>query len=389
MTSNNEDHPLFDPVSIGSIDCPNRVVMAPMTRNRADEQYAPTALNAEYYRQRASAGLIVTEATQVDPQGQGYPLTPGIYSEEQVQGWTKVTDAVHDDGGRIFLQLWHVGRISHSSYHDGDRPVAPSAIKPAGEVMTPDMEMVPFETPRALDTDEIPGIVDQYGRGARLANDAGFDGVEIHAANGYLIDQFLRSGTNQRTDRYGGSLENRTRFLEEVIESVTDEWAPDRVGIRYSPLSDFNDMSDDTPAETFGRAAAIAANHDLAYVHLAEPDEPKPPIRGDGTIRTVFSTIREQFDGPIMANGNYDLDSARDALDSGYADLISFARSFLANPDLPERLRSGGPINVPDESTFYGGGEEGYTDYPTLAELEDGAEVPTLSSLSELAARDG
>jgi N-ethylmaleimide reductase len=269
---------LFSELDLGALTLPHRVAMAPLTRNRAADGNVPHDLNVEYYRQRASAALIITEATQVAPKGQGYPRTPGIHSDAQVEGWKQVTDAVHEAGGRIFLQLWHVGRISHSSYHDGERPVAPSAIAPAGEVLTPDMEMVPFETPRALATDEVSEVVEQYRQGAENARRAGFDGVEIHAANGYLIDQFLRSGTNERTDRYGGSLENRLRFLREVTEAVTGEWDADRVGVRFSPLSPFNDMHDEHPAETFAAAAATANDFGLAYVHHVEPDAPKPPV---------------------------------------------------------------------------------------------------------------
>jgi len=379
-------NPLFSSFDLGSLTLPHRVAMAPLTRNRAGEGNAPGALNATYYRQRASAALLITEATQVAPKGQGYPRTPGIHSEAQVEGWSTVTDAVHEGGGRIFLQLWHVGRISHSDYHDGARPVAPSAIRPDGEVLTPDLEMVPFETPRALATDEVPEVVEQYRQGAANARRAGFDGVEIHAANGYLIDQFLRSGTNERTDRYGGSLENRLRFLREVADAVSDEWGGDRVGVRFSPLSPFNDMSDDTPAETFRAAAATANEHDLAYVHLVEPSEPKPPVAGEGEPAAVFSGIREAFDGALVANGNYDEDTAADAIERGYADLIAFGRAFLANPDLPRRLREGLPVNAPDESTFYNGDAEGYTDYPTWEALQNGQSFDTLESLREMAA---
>jgi N-ethylmaleimide reductase len=347
----------------------------------------PRELNIEYYRQRASAALIVSEATQVTPKGQGYPRTPGIHSEAQVKGWADVTDAVHEAGGRIFSQLWHVGRISHSSFHDGERPVAPSAIAPEGEVLTPDMEMVPFETPRALATDEVSEVVEQYRKGAANARRAGFDGVEVHAANGYLIDQFLRSGTNQRPDRYGGSLENRLRFLREIMTAVTDEWDAGRVGVRFSPLSPFNDMHDEHPAETFEAAAAAANDFDLAYVHHVEPAEPKPPVAGDGEPARVFAGMREAFKGAVVVNGNYDVETATDALDRGYADLIAFGRAFLANPDLPRRLREGLPINVPDEDTFYQGGETGYVDYPTWEELQNGATNATLDTLHELTPR--
>jgi len=244
--------------------------MAPLTRNRAAAGNVPTEMNAEYYRQRADAAFIVSEATQVAPKGQGYPRTPGIHSDAQVEGWKAVTDAVHDAGGRIFLQLWHVGRISHSLYHDGEKPVAPSPIPAEGEVITPELEMTSFETPRALETEEVPEVVEQYRRGAENAQRAGFDGVEIHGANGYLIDQFLRSGTNDRADRYGGSLDNRLRFLREVMAAVTDVWTSDRVGVRLSPLAPIHGIYDDTPEATFRGAAATANDHDLAYVHLVE-----------------------------------------------------------------------------------------------------------------------
>ena len=379
--------PLFSSFDLGALSLPNRMVMAPLTRNRAAEGNVPTDLNSKYYRQRASAGLIISEATQVTPKGQGYPRTPGIHSDAQVKGWKSVTDAVHEQGGRIFLQLWHVGRISHSSYHGGERPVAPSAVQPAGQAMTPDLELVPFETPRALQTEEVPGVVENFHQGAKNAQQAGFDGVEIHAANGYLIDQFLRSKTNRRTDRYGGSLENRLRFLREVMEAVLSVWDRGRVGVRLAPLSTAGDIADDDPEATFSRAAATADEFGLAYVHLVEPSEPKPPVAGSGREKAVFSGIREAFEGPLMANANYDLERARDAIERGYADLIAFGRSFLANPDLPRRLEEGLPINVPDEDTFYNGGERGYTNYPTWEELQKGASFETLDSLRALKPR--
>ncbi len=378
---------LFTEPDVGALTLPHRVAMAPLTRNRAGEGNVPVDLNATYYRQRASAALIVSEATQVAPKGQGYPRTPGIHSDAQVEGWKKVTDAVHDAGGRIFLQLWHVGRISHSSYHDGELPVAPSAVQAEGQVITPDLEMVSFETPRPLETREVPQVVEQYRRGAENARRAGFDGVEIHGANGYLIDQFLRSGTNRRTDRYGGSLENRLRFLREVMGAVTEEWPADRVGLRLSPLSPAHGITDETPEATFSGAADTAQEFDLSYVHLVEPSEPKPPVAGDGETARVFAAVREAFDGALVANGNYDRESATEAIDSGYADLVAFGRAFLANPDLPRRLREGLPINVPDEDTFYNGDERGYTDYPTWDELQNGATAETLDALSELSPR--
>ena len=380
---------LFRSLEAGALSFPNRVFMAPLTRNRAGEGNVPGDMNAEYYRQRASAGLIITEATQVTPKGQGYPRTPGIHSDAQVQGWKKVTDAVHEEDGQIVLQLWHVGRISHSSFHDGEKPVAPSAIKPEGETLTANMEMKPFETPRALETDEIAEVVEQYRHGAEQAKAAGFDGVEIHAANGYLVDQFLRSGTNERTDRYGGSLVNRLRFLNEVIEAVVDVWGADRVGIRFSPLASFNSMSDEDPEETFTAAAGLAEDAGLAYVHLVEPWEPKPPVDAeDDEVSQVFSSIREAYSGALVVNGNYDDESAKAAIEKGYADAIAFGRSFLANPDLPRRIREQLPINVPDQDTFYNGDEHGYTDYPTWDELQkNGADTETIDSLVDLQAR--
>ena len=380
---------LFRPLDAGALSLPNRVLMAPLTRNRAGEGNVPGEMNAEYYRQRASAGLIITEATQVTPKGQGYPRTPGIHSDAQVEGWKKVTDAVHEEGGQIVLQLWHVGRISHSSFHDGEKPVAPSAIKPDGETLTANMEMKPFETPRPLETEEVAEVVEQYRHGAEQAKAAGFDGVEIHAANGYLIDQFLRSGTNERTDQYGGSLENRLRFLKEVIDAVVDVWGADRVGIRYSPLASFNSMSDENPEETFTAAAGLAEEAGLAYVHLVEPWEPKPPVNGtEDEVSRVFSSIREAYSGVLIVNGNYDDESAEAAIEKGYADAVAFGRSFLANPDLPHRIREQLPINVPDQETFYNGDEHGYTDYPTWEELQkNGAEIETIDSLVDLQAR--
>jgi N-ethylmaleimide reductase len=355
---------LLEPTTVGALNVPNRVVMAPMTRNRAPGT-VPTDLMATYYRQRAGAAFIVTEATQVAPTGQGYPNTPGIHSDEQVDAWRRITDAVHDAGGRIVLQLWHVGRISHSSFHGGDAPVAPSAIQPAGQTFTADGEQVPFETPRALATEEIADVVAQYQHGADNARAAGFDGVEIHGANGYLIDQFLQSGTNQRTDRYGGSVENRARFLLEVTEAVADVWNTDRVGVRLSPGGTFNDMHDDEPVNTFGYAAQQLEAFDLAYLHAIENELP------DGTA--VSTSMREAYDGTLIVAGGYDRESGEEALQEGRADLVAYARYFLANPDLPERFALDAPLNEWDESTFYGGDEEGYTDYPALDEVAGAA----------------
>jgi N-ethylmaleimide reductase len=316
----------------------------------------------EYYRQRASAGLIISEATQISPQGVGYPGTPGIHSEAQVDGWRKVTDAVHRKGGRIFLQLWHVGRISHPSLQpDGERPVAPSAIRPDGQAFTPEGPK-PFVEPRALASEEIPGIVEQYRTAALNARVAGFDGVEVHAANGYLLDQFLRDGSNRRDDAYGGSLENRARLLFEVTEAVSAVWGADRVGLRLSPINSFNSMFDSDPDRTFGYVAARLRGRGFAYLHVVENDF------AASTLHRSFDRkgLRRAFDGLYMANGGYDRDRALEALTSGHADLVSFGVAYLANPDLADRFAKGAPLNIPDQATFYGGTERGYIDYPTL-----------------------
>jgi len=354
---------LLSPVQLGPYTLPNRMVMAPLTRNRAGAGNVPGPLNVTYYTQRASAGLIITEATQVSPQGMGYPATPGIHSPEQVAGWRRVTDAVHKHGGRIFLQLWHVGRISHPSLQPGGAlPVAPSAIAAAGEAQTYNGPQ-PFVTPRALATQEIPGIVEQFRTGATNAQAAGFDGVEIHGANGYLLDQFLRDGTNQRTDEYGGSIENRARLHLEVTEAVVSVWGADRVGIRLSPSSTFNDMADSNPVATFSYLVEALNRFGLAYLHLLEPSEADRRHGGTPIPTTHFRPI---FKGKLMVNGGYDREQAEAAIASGNADLVSFGTLFIANPDLPERFRLNAPLNQPDPSTFYGGDEKGYIDYPTL-----------------------
>ena len=357
----NHDINLFSPYKLGNLELPNRMVMAPLTRNRAGEGNVPGTLNVTYYVQRASAGLIIAEATQVSPQGLGYPSTPGIHSPEQVAGWKQVTDAVHQHGGRIFLQLWHVGRISHPDLQpDGVLPVAPSAIAPKGQAATYE-GMKPFVTPRALETSEIPEIVEQYRQGAENALAAGFDGVEIHAANGYLLDQFLRDGTNQRTDEYGGSLENRTRLLLEVTEAVTGVWGAERVGVRLSPSGTFNDMHDSDPLATFGYAAEALNRFGLAYLHIVEVNE--ADLRHGGT-EVPTRHLRDHFTGTLMVNGGYDRDRGNAVLAKGEADLVSFGTLFLANPDLPQRFALNVPLNQPDIASFYGGSEKGYTDYP-------------------------
>jgi len=354
---------ILSPFQLGPLVLPNRAVMAPMTRNRAGPGNVPGPLAAAYYTQRSSSGLIVSEATQVSPQGLGYPGTPGIHSAEQTAGWKIVTDAVHGAGGRIFLQLWHVGRISHPALQpDSALPVAPSAIAPEGQAWTLD-GMKPYATPRALETAEIAGIVEDYRRGARNARQAGFDGVELHGANGYLVDQFLRDGANRRNDRYGGSTQNRARFLLEVTEAIVGEWGAERVGVRLSPTNPFNSMRDSNPAATFSVAVGGLNRLGLAYLHIVEPGATDPIAAGETPDIRFF---RKLWRGPLIGNKGYDLTRANATLRDGTADLISFAALFLANPDLPERFRRGGPYNTPDRKTFYGGAAAGYTDYPQL-----------------------
>lgn len=359
------DKNLFTKIQIGQFTLPNRIVMAPMTRNRAGKGNAPTDLNVEYYVQRASAGLLITEATQVSPQGVGYPLTPGIHSAEQIAGWKQVTDAVHEHGGRIFLQLWHVGRISHPSLQpDGALPVAPSAIAAAGMAQTYEGPK-PFETPHALELEEIPGVIEQFRQGAKNALEAGFDGVEIHGANGYLPDQFLRDATNKRTDEYGGSIENRARFILEVTEAVIDVWGAGRVGIRLSPSGTFNDMADSDAQATFGYVVKALNRFDLAYLHLVEGGE------GDlrhGGVAIPTSYFRPLYKGNLLVNGNYDREKGDAVIADGTADFVSFGVKFLANPDLPERLKLNAELNPPDFASFYGGNAKGYTDYPALGQ---------------------
>jgi N-ethylmaleimide reductase len=352
---------LFTPLQMGPYTLSSRFVMAPLTRNRAGDGNAPQAINVEYYRQRASAGLIISEGSQISPSAVGYPATPGIHSPEQIAGWKQVTDAVHSRNSRIFLQLWHCGRVSHPSLlPGGELPVAPSAIRPEGDAFTYQGPQ-PFVTPRALDTSELPGIVEDYRKAARNALEAGFDGVEIHAANGYLLDQFIRDGSNQRTDAYGGSLENRSRLLLEVTEAVTGVWGAGRVGVRFSPINSFNDMRDSNPQQTFDHMATALNAFDLAYLHGMELDF------GPAKPAFDFAQFRRCFKGRYMANGAYDKARADAALASGYADLVAFGALFIANPDLPERFARNAPLNAPDQSTFYGGNEKGYTDYPFLS----------------------
>jgi N-ethylmaleimide reductase len=357
-------HTLFSPIRVGALDLANRIVMAPLTRNRArPEDDAPHALHVDYYAQRATAGLIITEASQISPEGKGYAWTPGIYSPAQIAGWRAVTDAVHAKGGKIVIQLWHVGRVSHTSLQpNGQPPVAPSAI--AAETRTFDgTAFLPTSTPRALGLEEMPRIVADYAQATRNAKEAGFDGVEIHAANGYLIDQFLRDGSNVRTDAYGGSVENRVRLLTEVIAAVTAAWDAAHVGIRLSPFSNANGVTDSDPMATFGHAVDVVNAAGLAYLHMVEGQT--------GGSRELapnndIDALRARFTGPYIANNGFTRETALDAVASGRADLVAFGRPFISNPDLVARLRLDAPLNTPDQTTFYGGGAEGYTDYPVL-----------------------
>jgi N-ethylmaleimide reductase len=354
---------LFQPVQMGPLLLANRIVMAPLTRSRAGKGEVPGPMNAEYYAQRASAGLIISEATQITQQGQGYAWTPGIETDAQVAGWKLVTDAVHAKGGHIFMQLWHVGRISHPSLQkDGQLPVAPSAVKPEGQAFTT-TGFQPFVTPRALATEEIAGIVADYAHAARNARAAGFDGVEIHAANGYLIDQFLKDKTNLRTDRYGGGIENRVRFLREVTEAVVAVWGADRVGIRFSPVSPANDIDDSDPRAVFLAATKVIDELGLVYLHVVEGATGGPrDVPGGFDLQE----LRRAFRGLYMANNGYDLALAETARRENLADLIAFGRLFIANPDLVARLRAGAPLAPMVKETLYGGGEQGYTDYPAM-----------------------
>lgn len=355
---------LFEPAALGKIALANRIVMAPLTRNRAGKGFVPSDLAPVYYAQRASAGLIITEASQISQQGQGYQDTPGIYTAEQIAGWRKVTDAVHASGGRIFIQLWHVGRVSHVDLQpDGGAPVAPSAIRAETKTFV-NNAFVEVSTPRALALDELPGIVEDFRRAAANAIAAGFDGVEIHAANGYLLDQFLKDSANTRTDAYGGSVENRARLTLEVTKAVIDEIGADRTGIRISPVSPANGVSSSDPQPQFDYLVAQLSALGTVYLHVVEG--------ATGGPRDIapfdYDALRAAFANTYIANNGYDLAGAEAALAAGKADLIAFGRPFIANPDLVERLKTGAPLAQFDQQSLYGGGAKGYTDYPTLAE---------------------
>jgi N-ethylmaleimide reductase len=361
---------LFEPIQVGALTLRNRLVMAPLTRARAGVERIPNALMVEYYRQRASAGLIISEATHVSEQGIGWVETPGIHTDAQVQGWRQVTEAVHQEGGKIYLQLWHTGRASHPDFQvNSALPVSASAIAANSDAHTP-LGKKPYVTPRALEIDEIPGVVQTYADATRRAQAAGFDGVEIHAANGYLIDQFIRDCSNHRTDAYGGSIPNRLRFLQEVTEAVVSAWSADRVGVRLSPTNPFNDMVDSNPVATFSAAAELLNGYGLAYLHVLEA-LPGHFLAGEGEFVTPY--LRKVFDGPLMVNGGYGRETGAEAIAQGEADLIAYGVPFIANPDLPERFRHNAPLNSPDPATFYAPGPEGYTDYPALAKVQSAA----------------
>jgi len=361
---------LFQPHEMGSVTLPNRIAMAPMTRSRSTQPCdVPNAMMATYYAQRASAGMIITEATQISPQGKGYSFTPGIHSDAQVEGWRLVTEAVHAVGGRIYLQLWHVGRMSHASFHPDGLPVAPSALAPDAQVWVVDEAsgvggMVDCPLPRALDIEEIGRVVEDFGRAAANARRAGFDGVEIHGANGYLIDQFLRRSSNRREDLYGGSQENRLRFLVDVAESVAGEIGADRTGIRLSPYITQRGMDDEEIIEVILKGAAELERIDLAYLHLSEADWDDAP-----TVPESFRhALRARYNGTIVVAGRYTKDRGSDIVEAGLADVVAYARPFIANPDLPRRFRENLPLADFEGTTLFGGDERGYSDYPSVEE---------------------
>lgn len=346
---------LFDPIQLGDISLPNRIIMAPMTRCRASEGRIPNALMAEYYTQRATAGLIISEATSVTPMGVGYPRTPGIWSDEHVEGWKLVTNAVHQAGGRIVLQLWHVGRISDPVYLDGHLPVAPSAIAAKGNVSLVRPPRA-FVTPRALEREEIPGVIAAYRQGAERAQHAGFDGIEVHGGNGYLPDQFLQSSTNQRTDDYGGRVENRARLMLEITDAALSVWGAGRVGVHLAPRCDAHDMGDQDPAATFGYVAQALSARGIAFIctreHVQAP--------------ALTPALKKAFGGTLIANEQFTQETAQQALQQGGGDAIAFGQAYIANPDLVARFRVHAPLNELDTATMYGAEPKGYTDYPAL-----------------------
>ena len=359
---------LFDPIRLGAIEAPNRILMAPLTRGRSTRAHLPTSIMAGYYAQRASAGLIITEATGISQEGLGWPYAPGIWSEEQVAAWMPVTEAVHAAGGRIVMQLWHMGRMVHPSFLGGAKPVSASPTTAPDRAHTYDGRQ-PYEAARALEVREVPRLLDDYRRATRNALAAGFDGVQIHAANGYLIDEFLRDKTNLRTDEYGGPVEHRVRLLREVTQAVVGVAGAERTGVRLSPNGDTQGTDDSNPVPLFTEAARVLCALDIAFLELREPG-PEGTF-GKASVPAVAPAIRAAFSGPLVLNSDYLADSAQNALDRGEANAIAFGRTFLANPDLPARLRTGAPLNADDAKTWYSQGERGYTDYPRLAEAAD------------------
>ena len=364
---------LFQPVALGALHLQHRVVMAPLTRMRSERPGdIPHALNAEYYGQRASrGGLIVTEATDISEQARGYPGAPGIYSAEQIAGWRLVTDAVHARGGLIVVQIWHTGRVSHTSMQPGRALPVSSSPRPVTGMSHMDANLNPatFETPRALELAEIPGIVESFAQAARNAREAGFDGIEIHSANGYLIDQFLQDNVNARTDQYGGSVANRSRFLLEIVDACAPAWSADRIGVRLSPWGKFNDMGESDPGTLFDHVGRELGTRGLSYLHVIEPraDQSSDVNAIDPDAPDAAMRVKAAFGGKVISAGGYVKDTAEAAIAEGRADAVAFGRLFIANPDLPERLRRDAPLNRYDRSTFYGGGAKGYTDYPPLA----------------------
>ncbi|NHN83836.1 alkene reductase [Acetobacter musti] len=372
MVTNQTASTLFSPLKIAGLSLPHRIVMAPLTRSRAGQGNVPSALNVEYYRQRSSAALVITEATQISQQGQGYAWTPGIHTDDQIAGWSRVAEAVHAQGGRIIMQLWHVGRVSHPSFQpDGALPVAPTAMPVPGKTFIVDDNgngtWADVPVPQELSPDGIAAIVSDYVSAARNAITGGMDGVEIHAANGYLIDQFINSESNHRTDAYGGSIENRARLLFEIVDAVMAAIGDVPVGVRLTPLGRFMGMGDDTPEETFGYIASELDRRKIAYLHVVEPTTlgTETASAADPKSEAIVRLLRQRFSGVMMLAGGYDQVTAEKALSAGRGDVIAFGKLFLANPDLPERFANNAPLNEADRATFFGGDAHGYTDYPT------------------------
>lgn len=358
---------LFTEAQAGTISCQNRIFMAPLTRNRAQSNGVPGELAKTYYAQRASAGLIVSEATQISAEAKGYINTPGIYTDEHVEGWRDITDAVHNAGGAIVLQLWHVGRISHQSLlPDGEKPLAPSAIRADAQTVT-EKGRVDTPEPRAMTLEDVTRTMADYRHAAECAKRAGFDGVEVHGANGYLINQFLCDHSNRREDAYGGSVENRARFLMDVLDAVVDVWGADKVGLRLSPTGTFNDMADSNPRALYSYVIEQLNRYGLAYLHFVERFGDAALSQAD---EKLLVDLRQQWQGFYIANGDYDFHKGQRAIQSGHADAVAYGRPFIANPDLPERFAKGAALNEPDQNTFYGGGAEGYTDYPFMKEAQ-------------------